>query len=130
MVIRDVSRQWRVPAELASAMLAMQTAALKTGLGTQSVTDMAKRLAIAWNRAPIIGNGNLEDGIGIFECWYFAIGCAGNGKDGPVANTYADNVLSILADGSHPLTDRISVTRIRPDQLNWGLLLLPRGTSR
>jgi hypothetical protein len=54
MVIRDVSRQWRVPAELVSAMLAMPTVALKTGLGPQSVTDMAKRLAIAWNRAPII----------------------------------------------------------------------------
>ncbi|MEY4913976.1 MAG: hypothetical protein RJA02_245 [Armatimonadota bacterium] len=120
MIIRDVSRQWRVPAELVSAMLAMPSTELQTSSQNQSVQDVAQRLAIAWNRAPIIGNGNLEDGIGIFESWYFALGRAGTGKDGPSANTYADKVLGILAAGNHPLQVKINVTRIRPDQLTWG----------
>ena len=120
MIIRDVSRQWRVPAELVSAMLAMSSTELQTGSENQSVQDVAKRLSIAWNRAPIIGNGNLEDGIGIFESWYFALGRAGTGKDGPSANTYADKVLGILAAGNHPFQVKINVTRIRPDQLTWG----------
>lgn len=118
--LQDAARQWRVPADVLSAMLAVSSEAKSSGAAASTVTDMAKQLAIAWNRAPIIGNGNLEDGIGIFECWYFAIGRAGTGKDGPVAHSYADKVLDMLAAGSHPLKSRINITRIRPDQLTWG----------
>ena len=118
--IHDAAMQWRVPADVLSAMLAIPGGEEDIRSDKPSVNDVAKRLAIGWNRAPIIGNGILEDGIGIFECWYFAIGRAGVGKDGPDANRYADKVLSVLASGNHPLKTTINVTRIRPDQLTWG----------
>lgn len=118
--IVDASKKWRVPADLVSAIIA--TPAIESSGKTlpQSAPDVAKRLAIAWNRAPIIGNGNLEDGVGIYECWYFAIGRAGVGKDGPSANQFADKVLDLLAAGNHPLKTVINVTRPRTDQLTWG----------
>jgi hypothetical protein len=118
--IQNASRQWRVPAEVLSAMLTVPSADSPVNATSSIINETAKRLAIAWNRAPIIGNGNLEDGIGIFECWYFAIGRAGTAKDGPVANQYADKVLDILASGQHPLQSRINITRPRQDQLTWG----------
>jgi len=118
--IVKASNHWRVPADVLSAMLALQSNELSGVPQRPLVDEMAKGLAIAWNRAPIIGNGNLEDGIGILESWYFAIGRAGTGKEGPLANRYADTVLERLASGRHPLGTRINVTRVRPDQLTWG----------
>jgi len=118
--IRKVSVHWRVPADLLSAMTVLQITTSSEVQKRPTLDELGKRLAIAWNRAPIIGNGNLEDGVGIFESWYFAIGRAGMGKDGPAANRYADSALDILASGRHPLGTRINVTRVRPDQLTWG----------
>ena len=118
--IVDVAKHWRIPADVLSAMLALRSNESSGGQQRHLVDETAKRLAIAWNRAPIIGNGNLEDGVGIFESWYFAIGRAGMGKDGPLADRYADTVLDTLASGKHPLGTRINVTRVRPDQQSWG----------
>ncbi len=118
--ICKASLQWRVPKDLVSAMLAANADEASDSRLSPTADEYARRLAIAWNRSPIIGNGNLEDGVGIFESWYFALGRAGTGKDGQKANQYAETVLEKLASGKHPLGTRIRVTRPRPDQLSWG----------
>jgi hypothetical protein len=118
--IISASHTWRVPVNLVSAIIVTQAKGMSSDITPSNIEDVAKRLAFAWNRAPSIGNGILEDGISIYECWYFAIGRAGVGKDGTEANRYADKVLDVLALGTHPLKTAISITRLRPDQLSWG----------
>ena len=95
--ISKASLQWRVPKDLVSAMLAASEDEASDSRQKPTPDEYARRLAIAWNRSPIIGNGNLEDGVGIFESWYFALGRAGTGKDGQKANQYAETVLDKLA---------------------------------
>lgn len=80
--IREVSKLWRVPAELVSAVLALAFKETQLGQAVQSVNDKIKHLPIASNSAPIIGNGILEDGSNMFACWYFAIRRAAMGTDG------------------------------------------------
>ena len=47
-----------------------------------NVEQGARCLELMWNRAPILGNGRLEDGRNILECWFFALGRYGAGVNG------------------------------------------------
>jgi hypothetical protein len=85
-----------------------------------NVEQGTKALALAWDRAPIIGNGRLEDGRNILECWYFALGRYGVGKQGAEANAFADSVLDAVATGSEGRWPGIAVTRPSAEKLSWG----------
>lgn len=67
-----------------------------------NIEEGARLLELCWNRAPIIGNGHLDEGRNILECWYFALGRygvmpTGARRQGPDANPFADAVLDTLA---------------------------------
>jgi hypothetical protein len=86
-----------------------------------NVEQGAKQLALCWYRAPIIGNGRLEDGRNILECWYFALGRYWEGSGGEAANRAADGVLDALASGgSGRWTPGVRVTRPTKEALSWG----------
>ena len=84
-----------------------------------------KQLVLAWDRAPIIGNGRLDDGRNILECWYFALGRYGAG---PVragaqpagANAHADRILDAVASGGQGRWRGVAVTRPSPERLASG----------
>ena len=85
-----------------------------------NVQEGARQLYLCWNRAPILGNGRLEDGRNILECWFYALGRYGAGKEGAAANAYASSVLDALASGGDARFLRVSVTRPSVEKLAWG----------
>jgi hypothetical protein len=85
-----------------------------------NVEQGARALALAWDRAPIIGNGRLDDGRNILECWYFALGRYGAGKQGAEANAFADSVLDAVAAGGGGCWPGVAVTRPSAEKLSWG----------
>jgi hypothetical protein len=81
-----------------------------------NIAEGATRLELMWNRAPILGNGRLEDGRNILECWYFALGRYGVGVNGTeAANAYASAALDAVRENSG-----ITVSRPSPESLAWG----------
>lgn len=81
-----------------------------------NIAEGAERLELMWNRAPILGNGRLEDGRNILECWYFALGRYGVGINGtPESERYADSVLAAAKDSC-----KIQISRPSPESLAWG----------
>ncbi len=81
-----------------------------------NVAEGAKRLELMWNRAPILGNGRLDDGRNIIECWFFALGRYGAGVNGTdAANSYASSALDAIAENSGT-----RVSRPSPESLAWG----------
>ena len=81
-----------------------------------NVEQGARRLELMWNRAPILGNGKLEDGRNILECWFFALGRYGVGVNGTEeANAYANSVLDAVKERTG-----IAVTRPSSETLSWG----------
>jgi hypothetical protein len=81
-----------------------------------NIAEGAKRLELMWNRAPILGNGRLEDGRNILECWYFALGRYGVGINGtPESERYSHAALNAIAESTGVLISRPS-----PESLAWG----------
>lgn len=80
----------------------------------------ARHLYLCWNRAPILGNGVLEDGRNLLECWFFALGRYGTGKEGPEANAWANTALDALATGGDGRFAAVGVSRPSPEALAWG----------
>lgn len=81
-----------------------------------NVEQGARQLELMWNRAPILGNGRLDDGRNILECWFFALGRYGAGVNGtPEANLYANQILDAVREKTG-----LSVTRPSAEKLSWG----------
>jgi hypothetical protein len=85
-----------------------------------NIQQGTKALVLAWDRAPIIGNGRLDDGRNILECWYFALGRYGAGAQGDAANAYANSVLDAVASGAGLRWPSVTVTRPSKAKLSWG----------
>lgn len=85
-----------------------------------NVQEGARQLYLCWNRAPILGNGRLEDGRNILECWFYALGRYGTGKEGATAHTYANAVLDALASGGEGRFPAVALTRPSEEKLSWG----------
>lgn len=82
-----------------------------------NIEQGTRALVRCWNRAPIIGNGRLDDGRNILECWFFALGRYGVGSNGDAANAYASRVLDAVASGGAGRWAPVSVSRPAPDRL-------------
>ena len=85
-----------------------------------NIEEGAKQLELCWNRAPIIGNGHLDDGRNILECWYFALGRYGYGGQGEKSNAFANSVLDAAASGANGLWQPVLVSRPSPEKLAQG----------
>jgi hypothetical protein len=64
-----------------------------------NVAEGARQLEVCFIRAPIIGDGRLEDSRDILESWYFALGRYGDGHQNAASNRYSDGVLEAVASG-------------------------------
>ncbi len=85
-----------------------------------NVAQGTKTLVRAWNRAPILGNGRLDDGRNILECWFFALGRYGTGANGAAANVYANQILDTVATGGNGRWPAVAVSRPTVERLAWG----------
>ncbi len=85
-----------------------------------NINEGARQLYLCWNRAPILGNGRLEDGRNILECWFYALGRYGTAKEGAAGHMYANQVLDTLASGGEGHFEKIAVTRPSAEKLSWG----------
>jgi len=85
-----------------------------------NVEQGTKALVLAWNRAPILGNGRLDDGRNILECWFFALGRYHAGAQGAAANAYANRVLNAVAGGGAGRWRPVHVSRPSSERLASG----------
>ena len=85
-----------------------------------NINEGARLLYLCWNRAPILGNGRLEEGRTILECWFYALGRYGTGKEGTAGHLYANQVLDTLATGGEGHFENVAVTRPSLEKLSWG----------
>jgi len=85
-----------------------------------NIDQGARLLYLCWNRAPILGNGRLDEGRNILECWFYALGRYGTGKEGAAGHAYANTVLDTLATGGSGRFERVAVTRPTAEKLAWG----------
>lgn len=85
-----------------------------------NVDEGAKQLELCWDRAPIIGNGRLDDGRNLLECWYFALGRYQFGAGGEKSNTFANSVLEAAKSGGEGRWPGVVVTRPSAEKLSWG----------
>jgi Peptidase_C39 like family len=143
-LLDDAARRWRIPTVLLRALawhesrwqqshrtservgvLGVATVGRTDGerLATDAAYNIdqgARQLYLCWNRAPILGNGRLEDGRNILECWFYALGRYGTGKEGAAGYAYANQVLDALASGGEGRFEKIPVTRPSAEKLAWG----------
>jgi hypothetical protein len=118
-LLEDAARRWRIPTPLLLA-LAWHEGRWQQLRMAQDVEALARKLYLCWNRAPIMGNGRLEDGRNILECWFYALGRYGTGKEGAAGHEYANQVLDVLASGGEGRFPKIAVTRPSAEKLAWG----------
>ena len=85
-----------------------------------NIEEGAKQLELCWNRAPIIGNGRLEDGRNLLESWFFALGRYRYGNQGEKSAAFANAVLDTAQTGGNGNWTPVSVTRPTPEKLAWG----------
>ncbi|WP_395142565.1 C39 family peptidase [Armatimonas sp.] len=143
-LLDEAARRWRIPTALLHALAwhesrwqqAHRTAERVGVLGVSvagrsdaqklasdlryNINEGARQLYLCWNRAPILGNGRLEDGRNILESWFYALGRYGTGKEGAAGHVYANQVLDALASGGEGRFAKIAVTRPSPEKLAWG----------
>ena len=82
-----------------------------------NIAQGANRLALAFFRSPIIGNGSLDDGRDILESWFYALGRYGTGKNGgPVSAAFANAVLDAVASGGANRWSPVNVSRPHAEQ--------------
>ena len=98
-------------------------------LGTDwryNIQEGAKALALAWERAPLVGvTGSIDSKRDVLECWYFALGRYGrSGRGKAAANAYAESVLDAVASGGEGRWQGVAVSRPTPEALAWGVNLL------
>jgi hypothetical protein len=84
----------------------------------------AADLAMAWERAPLVGVGHAETGRNVLECWFLALGRYGAGHQGDDANAFASGVLDAVASGGEGRWPATPVSRPAPEALAWGRNLL------
>ena len=77
-----------------------------------NIAQAARQLELCWFRAPIIGDGRLEDSRAILESWYFALGRYGDGRGGVASRRFADNVLDAVASGGGGRWEPVKVSRL------------------
>jgi hypothetical protein len=119
--LERAARENRVPSGLLKALVWHENRWRPARADWRPAIDAgAKALALAFHRAPILGNGVLEDGRNILECWFFALGRYGVGKEGEAANAYACAVLATLATGGEGRFPAVRVTLPSPEALAWG----------
>ena len=120
--IEAAARRQRVPAILLKAIVwkesRWQFAPDNKRANWRDVIEQdAKRLAMAFFRAPIIGNGSLDDGRDILESWFYALGRYATGKNGGTESAaFANAVLDTVAAGGQGRWSPVTVSRPRPEQ--------------
>lgn len=85
-----------------------------------NIEEGAKQLELCWYRAPIIGDGRLEDGRNIMEAWYYALGRYWDGRQGEEANQDANTVLDAIASGGEGRWQGVRVSRPTKEDMSWG----------
>jgi hypothetical protein len=85
-----------------------------------NIAEGMKYLEYCWNRAPLMGTKRLDESRNILECWFYAVGKYGVGKEGKEAHHYAFLVFDAIRQGGEGTFPPLPITKPAPEALTWG----------